>query len=333
MVTAATRIGNAQAQPLIITTPAGAQRELYDYELDLAYGQSENNFVLQTMSDIPPGSHIAMYNSEVGGIIDEVGTDTTVGYTEYRGRTWRGMLDGYIVLPPSGQTHYVMTGPLNTSLPALFAACGASDVFTNIVAPSDITYKFVVDRYVSLWDALGKLTTQTGTTFDIRADGLTCSITFRRVNTVGVNPYTVDVSASVNYSPVTHLVCLGSGEMLDRLVTELWWRNGAVTTTGSLTVNDVSDVYELSDCDNLTDLVRKGSAKLAALQTTDTAEVNYLGSAQGLGIGDTITVQDDERHLRIAAVITKIITKVSNMTQTTSVECTPTRAPSSSLTI
>ncbi len=54
--------------------------------------------------------------TEFGGLINGSVIDISAGTIAYTGRTWRGMLSGHIIEPPSGQDYLVVSGNLATSL-------------------------------------------------------------------------------------------------------------------------------------------------------------------------------------------------------------------------
>ena len=58
-------------------------------------------------------------DTEYGGIIGSVLTDTTLDYVELKGYTWRGMLEHKIIQPPAGSDYKKISGELNEVLKTL----------------------------------------------------------------------------------------------------------------------------------------------------------------------------------------------------------------------
>ena len=75
---------------------------LFDYEFDLAFGSSENNFECKVQMDnhcMEPGSFLYIEGTEYGGIVDSVAVDTENKTVTYSGRTWHGILAGNVIEP------------------------------------------------------------------------------------------------------------------------------------------------------------------------------------------------------------------------------------------
>lgn len=75
---------------------------LFDYEFDLAFGSSENNFECKVQMDnhcMEPGSFLYIEGTEYGGIVDSVAVDKENKTVTYSGRTWHGILAGNVIEP------------------------------------------------------------------------------------------------------------------------------------------------------------------------------------------------------------------------------------------
>ena len=75
---------------------------LFDYEFDLAFGSSENNFECKVQMDnhcMESGSFLYIEGTEYGGIVDSVAVDTENKTVTYSGRTWHGILAGNVIEP------------------------------------------------------------------------------------------------------------------------------------------------------------------------------------------------------------------------------------------
>src|SRR5574343_863853 len=81
---------------------------LDNYNFDLAYGNSENDFEL-TMSIsnnvVNQDNYIYIEHTEYGGIVDSIAPSTDSSTITYSGRTWTGILDSYVVYPSVGNDY------------------------------------------------------------------------------------------------------------------------------------------------------------------------------------------------------------------------------------
>ena len=81
---------------------------LQGYELDLAYGESENDFELKTSLDnhvCREGYILYVEGTEYGGIIDSIAPNTRSNTLSYKGRTWHGILNSKVICPDKGHDY------------------------------------------------------------------------------------------------------------------------------------------------------------------------------------------------------------------------------------
>ena len=64
-------------------------------------------------------SYVYITDTEYGGIIGEVLTDTTLDYVELKGITWRGRLQYKVIEPPTGSDYKTISGELNQVMKTL----------------------------------------------------------------------------------------------------------------------------------------------------------------------------------------------------------------------
>lgn len=69
--------------------------------------------------DMTYGNLVYVPDTEYGGIIGSVLTDTTLDYVELKGYTWRGRMNTKVISPPSGSNYKTVSGELNTVLKKL----------------------------------------------------------------------------------------------------------------------------------------------------------------------------------------------------------------------
>lgn len=309
--------------PAMVVKHGGRLREIVDYDLDLAFGKSENNFQLDTLLDLEAGSLIWIDGSAYGGIIDSVRTATGSHVRTYKGRTWTGMLDDRVVCPPAGQDYYTLTGDLSASLPRLVADCTLTpSPFGAVTAQAGMSKTFQVDRYVTLFECLDKLMDAIGWKYVWGIDADTPSMRFCPSVTHTVDATSMDAELEKVTRRVNHLIGLGKGELKDRAVVHRYiGADGEVTTSQHYTgIDEVEATYELSDKDGA-ELTAAVEAKLRELQQVDEADMDYQGGADMIDPGDSLLMQDDDNNMRVTAKVTKKIAQVQDGTLTVTVSC------------
>ena len=59
--------------------------------------------------DMTFGNLVYVPDTEYGGIIEDVLTDTSLDYVELKGYTWRGRMEMKVIEPPSGSDYRVVS--------------------------------------------------------------------------------------------------------------------------------------------------------------------------------------------------------------------------------
>lgn len=210
-----------------------------DYVFDLAYGSSENNFVLKlprVQKMLEDGAIVYIEDStgevigtEYGGIIDSITTDTVANEVRYEGRTWHGILANSVIEPDEGYSYYEVDGDANDIIGKLLEKLGLTDFFYVEEVESGITIsQYEFDRYTDAYKGLLKMLATANAKMKLRYNS-----TVKKVEIIAkiISNYSydeewdndlLDFKAKTNYRPVNHLICLGQGDMVDRAVIHLF---------------------------------------------------------------------------------------------------------------
>lgn len=311
---------------LIVTDTNGTPSGSYaSWTLDLAYGSGENDFDLQCPACLEPGCRWWVDGTGWGGIVDDVKTSVTGGEGEltYHGRDWHGLLASKILEPDKGRDYLTMSGTIGTLLRTVISRIGLQDIIT-VTEGTSKTARWQFDRYCDAWSGLSKM---------LRASGLRLRITAAQNGvTVDAPPITaagdlidsdlIDFDATLASHPVNHLICLGKGELKDRIVVH-WYADhkGALSHTQTIKgADERTSVYELSNAD-VAELETKGKTKLQELRDTGSIDVDVTDGID-LDVGDTVTGRDNTTGLQVTAEITKKIVKISDGIPTVTYEAT-----------
>ena len=311
---------------LIVTDTNGTPSGSYaSWTLDLAYGSGENDFDLRCPACLEPGCRWWVDGTGWGGIVDDVRTSVTGGEGEltYHGRDWHGLLASKILEPDKGRDYLTMSGTIGTLLRTVISRIGLQDIIT-VTEGTSKTARWQFDRYCDAWSGLSKM---------LRASGLRLRITAAQNGvTVDAPPITaagdlidsdlIDFDATLASHPVNHLICLGKGELKDRIVVH-WYADQKGTLSHTQTIKGADErasVYELATAD-VAELETKGKTKLQELRDTGSIDVDVTDGID-LDVGDTVTGRDNTTGIKVTAEITKKIVKISDGIPTVTYEAT-----------
>lgn len=308
---------------LIYTNPAlediGVLRE---YELDLAFGADENNFECTIQANAhccEAGSFLYFEGTEYGGIIDGIQSDSSTNEVVYSGRTWHGILNSKVFEPDSGADYLIVSGEANAVLGALIKRLNLSDMYEASSEDSGLTIsKYQMHRYITGYDGITKM---------LDSVGARMHLTFQNgkviLSAVPKHDFSQDEEFNTdqvgfrikkNYRAVNHLICLGSGQLADRLVVHLY-----VDTDGNISrtqtqfdMAEVSSIYEYSSISTEEELVKEGTAKLKSLNESEEVSIDFDADADIYDVGDVIGAYDTITGLYITTKIAKKIVTIKN---------------------
>lgn len=215
-----------------------------DYELDLAFGMSENDFELTLPLEkhcLNNGYLVFFENTEIGGIVDEIAPNTENDTVVYKGRTWQGILNSKILEPETNQDYLIVGATddevgvnANEVIQYILELIGLSDFFKTNDIPSTIlinSYQF--ERYIPAYEGILKMLLEYEAKLEFEKKG-----SYVILNVVPSEDYTDNeewtndlytFQISRNYRPVNHLICLGKGDLQQRKVIHLFTdENGGV---------------------------------------------------------------------------------------------------------
>ena len=298
---------------LIVTDPRHTPIAAIDsFNLDLAYGDEENDFELLAPFLPDAGAFIGIDGTEYGGIIEQRSSDGSA-----RGRTWHGILAGKILAPDTGQDYLTVNGTAASILNQLFARMGLQDLFEGVSPKTDITinsYRF--ERYVDAYTGIRAMLASAGAKLHLMwAEGTVMASALPRA-TYGdtIDSDLLEFDSTRDHRPINHLIGLGEGELRDRAVTH-WYadRTGKVSQTQSLFgLDERTAIYDYSSA-KIDDLREDTEKKLKELQTQGEISVTLrAGSGIEFDIGDTVTSRDQTLGIDVTATVTKKIIKVDS---------------------
>lgn len=254
-------------------------------------------------SEFDYGNRIFIPNSEYGGLIGEVETNTADNTVKVRGYCFRGILSKHIIEPPANSDYRTVSGELNSVISTLTA--DLSPLFKTSSEDTEISVtNFQFDRYCTLLDGLVKLLKSKNYKLQIKyvqqEQGLSGYV---ELSAVPITDYSNDIQFSqdnrINFTfnnkknGVNHLICLGSGELKDRNVVNLYVnQNGNIGTTQYFKgLDEISETYENTSA-STAELKESGTEKLQELMNSKTFKMDVSSLDIDIEIGDIVGGRD-----------------------------------------
>lgn len=243
--------------------------------------------------------------TEYGGIIGGIKTETATDEVILTGRSWRGILSKKIIRPPSGQDYKIVSGDINTIIAGLFEEQEIGNLFV-VSGDTEINitnYQF--ERYIDLLSGITKMlksvSYKLNLTYKQREQGLPGYVEVTTSPIVDLSNETElsqDMRLNFTFNDVkngvNHLICLGQGELQERIVVDLYIQeDGTVGTTKVYTgLNEVSEVYEDTSAENEQALTERGTERLLELASYQSFNMNIEALSLNVNIGDIIGGRD-----------------------------------------
>lgn len=291
---------------------------------DLSQGADANRFTLRVEASqqlLRQGCYIDSPGTSYGGVVRDVKTERmgSVVYQICEGDTWGGILARRVIVPPPGLTHYMINGEAHAEIERLISYIGLGDVFVADPSTTDIVLSYDA-RFTVAFEALREALWQVGARLEFHYD-----YQKRRtvVSAVRHDPQRAYVSDTDDVSiahmrPVNHLVCAGTGEMLDRIVLHLYAdAEGNISTTQTLFgVDEIDEFYDATAADAAT-LEADGRQRLTEYQVFDSVEIRLPDeTADVYALDDVVRGYDMLNEVMVSARITKKVLTIDEFGKT-----------------
>ena len=295
---------------------------LLDYEMDMAFGQDENNFectIGAASHCCESGFFLYMEGTDYGGIVDGIGSKSDSGEVTYTGRTWHGLLNSKVIEPNSGQAYLTVSGEANSIIASLLSRMGLSDLFEASSEDSGLNISnYQMNRYVKGYEGIKKmLKTVDGKLLFAFRNGkviLTATSVHDYSRDEEFDSDLVPFQIKKTYKTVNHMICLGSGELENRTVVHLYCdKNGTISRTQTqFGMDEITDVYDYPNAESEEELIDGGMEQLKAMWGQDEMSVDFDGTSGSYDVGDIVGAFDNITGLSISAVISKKIVTIKN---------------------
>ena len=203
-------------------------------------------------------------------------------------------------------------------------------IIDSILAENNLDYLYMIDpaltwitlnnyqiaRYCSVLYLLNALESKTGLSLYLAwsAKYHKVIITYRQpIDWTSKSLYVqADITTTKTSHKVNHLICLGSGELKNRMRVDLYAdTQGDISTIQSIVgADEYTQVYEYSNAKDVDDLKASGTAKLKELIADTPLEVEVKDGAYA--VGDIVGGYDYLMDITTKATITNVVVNVEN---------------------
>lgn len=291
---------------------------LTNFNLDLEVG-GNNDFEISTTADkkiMDFNWKIYANNTEYGGIISKIDVDTASNRIAYSGQTWRGILNNYIIPPPSGSDYLTVSGNVSAIISGLISGFGINSLYAVAVSTAAVTdYQF--DRYCTLLTGIDKMLKSV----DCRLN-VVCNNGAVTLSPVAIHDYSAELEYSQdnninfriqdNRNGVNHLVCLGSGQLQNRQVVNLYLQqDGTIGETQYYTgLDERAQVYDYSAVESLDELEKSGRERFRELLNSQSLEMSI--DEINVELGDIVGGRERITGIYMSKPITQKIVKATD---------------------
>lgn len=270
------------------------------------------------------GMYLICPGTEYGALLEEKDSWTNEAEEKWLGNSFRRFLQEFIIEPPAGQDYKTVKGDAHMVMrQVLNGAFGGLFTIPDEVSGIDVgTYQF--DRYTDALTGFTKMLLRKNArvNIEIRQGGSNepFSVVLSAVpiqNLSSEIEYSQDSKVAINLKEsrrgISHLICLGEGELKSRQVIHLYAQlDGSIRQdkkyyTG---LQERTAVYEYSSAENIEDLIKNGTEKLQELMGGKAMGMNV--SDVDLQIGDIVAGRDYVTGLYLQKPVVQKIAKAES---------------------
>ena len=291
-----------------------------DYSLDFDTTNTMDYKLTATRAiydKLSTATYLYIPGTEYGGIIDSITHSTSDDSIVARGRSFRGLLNSKIITPDSGQDYKVVSGNLAEILDSILVENNLDYLYMIDPALTWITLNnYQIARYCSVLYLLNALEGKTGLSLYLAWSTKyhKVVITYRQpIDWTSKSLYVqADITTTKTLHKINHLICLGSGELKDRMRVDLYAdTQGGISTVQSIVgADEYTQVYDYSNAKDVDDLTTSGTEKLKELIADTPLEVEVKDGAYA--VGDIIGGYDDLMQIKTKATISNVVVNVEN---------------------
>lgn len=297
-------------------------------ELDIEIGKysvSTNDFKLTIPSmyrdsKFAEDSLFYCENTEFGGIVQQIGVDTSTNKLMFKGKTFRGLLEKEVIQPPSNQAYYVANGDAN-----LVINNAIKDKFDDLFVVDGINESGIIVNYqtrdINLLQFLEKALYFADVSSKLNISFYDGKVHLKAVKINDIsqemqydNSYGLTMQAETASKNYNHIIALGAGELTERLRVNLYLKSdGTWTTDSSLSpytgLKRITYLYEDTNQDDITELTDNAIEKISEVNGTQTLTINF--TSDDAELFDIVGAKEEITGISFKEQITKKILRAT----------------------
>lgn len=311
---------------LILATRDGREKELIPYDIDMEAG-GDNTFEMEIPRAAWTGEYehemlVYVPDTEFGGIIGEIQTMNEPEMVYCRGYLWRGLLQHKIIVPPSGQDYYTISGDANACIRQLITNIYADPLIQGAESAAGVmisSYQF--NRYTDLLTGMIAMLSSVGYRLNIEYIQQNTG-GYVEIGAVPIENYTAQIQFSEDdeikinaddiRNGVNHLICLGQGELSQRTIVHLYTdADGNISQTQTFTGRDeITETYDFSSAEDEASLIKGGIERLMEIRSSKRFDASAGRIEADLHIGDIVSGQDYTTGISVSLPIERKILRI-----------------------
>lgn len=303
-----------------------------DAELDLDLSEKSDNrqgcndaelTIAAAFSEIDFGSYVFCPGTEYGGRFLDVKRSTDSSVAVWFADTWRRMLGQSIIEPPEGEAYLTVTNEDANIVISELLTGRFGGIF---VVPEDLSGIVIsgqFDRYTTLLDGLTKLLAAYEARLKIQTiQGDTGEAFHVQIEAVPIEDYSEEIEYSQdnrvnltirdNRRGINHLICLGSGELTERMVRHLYVQeDGSAGPVQFYTgIDERTEKFDYPNAEDEEELLESGKEKLLELSSYKKMEMSVQDL--DLDIGDIVAGRDRVTGMYMKKPVVNKVLKIKN---------------------
>lgn len=310
---------------LILTDHELNDIEFFDNcDADFSLGNGDNTFEIKISrsswnQNYDIGAAVYIPNTEFGGFIGEIKSQTSLDTVSLLGRTWRGMMQKKIILPDNGSTVKTVSGDITSILIQLI-----NPAFSNVIKASEIltgkTVSHEIIGYSTMLDAIELMLEEYGYKLLLKFKQQNNAAGYIEASAVPITDYSSEIELSndnqIDFifdtvkNGVNHLVVLNpeSQTKLDLYADS----NGNISQTKSFTgIEEIEELYECNESDSAA-FKQSGIEQFKTVMNRKSFSMDVESLDLDIDIGDIIGGRDYITGMSLKKPIKTKIYRIEN---------------------
>lgn len=250
----------------------------YDGDFEVGYPDAASNTFQFDGSFPAAAGGIYIPGTEFGGIFEYLYEKTGSSVVTKKGHTWRGLLEQAIIVPDAGNDYKIVSGDANSVLKSLLSSVLGGFFYVPDDSSGITVTSYQFPLYCTVLEGIMGMLDTVGARLSIHAEkvsaGTPIRVTVEAVEKRSISgtlseDSPVPLSYTDNGMGINHLICMGSGQLQNRLRVDLYVNGaGQITTTRFYTgFQERTALYDYSSASDQATLTIYGKRRLKEIMS------------------------------------------------------------------